>query len=47
MKKILVFLHDFAFGRIGRGPASHDDNLRANRFADPRHAFSYWRALVS
>jgi hypothetical protein len=47
MKKILVFLHDFAFGRIDRGPASHDDNLRANRFADPRRAFSYWRALVS
>jgi hypothetical protein len=47
MKKILVFLHDFAFGRIARTRGFHDDTLRANQFADPRRAFSFWRALVS
>jgi hypothetical protein len=47
MKKIVVFLRDFAFGRIARTPGFHDDTLRANQFADPRRAFSFWRALVS
>jgi hypothetical protein len=46
MKKILAFLLDFARGRVGRATTFHDDNLRANQ-SDRRHAFSYWRALVS
>jgi hypothetical protein len=48
MKKILAFLFDLAYSRIGRGANTvHDDRLRANQFGDQSHSFSYWRALVS